>query len=93
MTYTAHARFSFYLSLLFARASLQAMIHAVVPRFFIMSSTRNTQHVMSLLEQSGCARGQPKPPHRDNETQTDEDKVDAQASRAGKHAVSACMVQ
>jgi len=54
MTYLDHFGFSARLSGIFLTASLQALVHAVLPCFFTKSSTEHAKTIARLIEQSGC---------------------------------------
>ena len=54
MTYLSHMRHSLMLSGWFARASVQALVHAIFPFWCITSSTDNAQGITRLLQSSGC---------------------------------------
>jgi Family of unknown function (DUF6356) len=55
MTYVSHMRHSLTLSLWFAWASAQALVHAVFPLWCITSSTDNVRSITMYLQNSGCA--------------------------------------
>ena len=54
MSYLEHFMFSLGISLTFALASIQALIHAICPDLFTTSTTDNVQHIQERLETSGC---------------------------------------
>jgi hypothetical protein len=54
MSYGEHFMFSLKISGIFALASIQAMIHAVNPDCFIMSTTENMKRIQEMLETAGC---------------------------------------
>ena len=54
MSYGEHFVFSLKISGIFALASIQALIHAVNPDCFIMSTTENMKRIQEMLEAVGC---------------------------------------
>ena len=54
MSYATHMCFSLRLSLLFFKASIGAIVHALVPGLCITSSTYYSTHITSLIHTSGC---------------------------------------
>jgi len=56
MNYITHLLFSLKLSCLFFKSSIEAFIHAIFPFFCITSSSKNTKHILKLLENSGCKK-------------------------------------
>ena len=54
MTYCSHFQLSTRLSFLFAKASIQALIHAFLPFWYASASTRNAHQIVQLIEASGC---------------------------------------
>jgi hypothetical protein len=54
MTYMNHLRFSGYLSVILAIASVRAAIHAVFPFWFEKSTTETIHYLLTLLQDSGC---------------------------------------
>jgi len=54
MSYKEHFMFSLRISGIFALASIQALIHAVNPDCFIMSTTENMKRIQEMLETVGC---------------------------------------
>ena len=57
MSYGEHFMFSLRISGIFALASVQALVHAINPDCFIMSTTENTKRIQEMLDTAGC-RGQ-----------------------------------
>ena len=57
MTYATHFCFSFRLSLIFFKASVGALVHAIVPGLCITSSSYYSERVVSLIYASGCNDG------------------------------------
>ena len=56
MTYASHFRFSLGLSVLFVKAGVQALVHAVFPFWCIHSSSENCQHILFLIQDNGCRK-------------------------------------
>ena len=54
MSYGQHFMFSLKISGIFALASVQALIHAINPDCFIMSTTENMKRIQEMLETAGC---------------------------------------
>jgi hypothetical protein len=54
MNYKQHFLFSFRLSCLFLEASAKALIHAVIPDFYITSSSETVKKIDHLIKTSGC---------------------------------------
>ena len=56
MNYWKHLTFSFYLATLFAEGTLKACIHAVIPDYYIDSSSKITKKICEEIENSGCKK-------------------------------------
>lgn len=56
MTYYEHFRLSIWFSCKFAEACVKSFIHAVLPCYFIKSTTEITHNVKNILDNSGCNR-------------------------------------
>ena len=54
MSYITHFRFSMYLSMQFAKASVAAFIHAIYPDVFITFSTDTLSKLSSSVKKVGC---------------------------------------
>ena len=54
MNYFKHMNFSMSLSKDFAIASYQAFIHAILPNYYITSSTDLSKDLIKKLKSSGC---------------------------------------
>ena len=54
MSYATHMCFSLRLSLLFLKASVGALVHALVPGLCITSSSYYSTRARSLISASGC---------------------------------------
>jgi len=54
MSYGEHFIFSLRISVIFALASVQSLIHAINPDCFIMSTTENMKRIQEMLEAVGC---------------------------------------
>ena len=54
MTYTEHAKFSFYLSYVFLKGATQGIIHSLYPDSYITYAQDTIKEVNKLLENSGC---------------------------------------
>lgn len=55
MSYATHMCFSLRLSLLFFKASIGAIVHALVPGLCITSSSHYSARITSIIHASGCA--------------------------------------
>jgi len=56
MTYVSHCRFSLFLSVLFLKASVQAVIHAMFPFWCTHSSIENCHQIILLIQENGCPK-------------------------------------
>lgn len=59
MTYFSHLTFSIRLSYLFARASVQALVHALLPFWYASASTRNAQQIVQLINEARDVHSSP----------------------------------
>ena len=60
MTYFSHLSFSIRLSYLFARASIQALVHAFLPFWYASASTRNAHQIVQLIHEARDVHSPPK---------------------------------
>lgn len=56
MDYIEHLKFSSKLGIIFLKASLKAFIHAILPDYYISSSSDYVLEVMTLIDNSGCKK-------------------------------------
>lgn len=56
MTYIEHFKFSFFLSYMLALGSFKALIHAILPDFYITSSSDLVEELKFKIENSGCKK-------------------------------------
>lgn len=56
MTYTSHCCFSLSLSLIFLRASAQALVHAVFPFWCPHSSQTHCRQILLMIQENGCPK-------------------------------------
>ena len=56
MTYWEHLSFSMHLSYDFAKASIGAFVHALLPPLFLTHSTDTIQIITEELRTSGCRK-------------------------------------
>ncbi len=54
MTYFQHFKFSFYLSFYFAKKSIQSLIHAIYPNYYITSSSDVPKELSTIFKDVGC---------------------------------------
>ena len=54
MTYTEHAKFSFYISYVFLKGSVMGLIHSVHPDSYITYAQDTIKEVNKLLNDYGC---------------------------------------
>ena len=54
MNYFSHFRFSFYLSLKFAEASVKALIHSIYPDIYITHSSDTVKKLLNEINKKGC---------------------------------------
>ena len=54
MTYVEHFKFSMSLSFKFTEAAFKAFVHAILPCYYIKSSTEINEHILYKLQNSGC---------------------------------------
>ena len=54
MTYFQHANLSLNLACLFAKGSVQALVHAIYPDVYLSSSTDTVNRAKELMSKAGC---------------------------------------
>lgn len=54
MDYQTHAKFSLQMAYLFAVGSLKAVVHAILPDFYVSSTSKLVKEVQQHLQDAGC---------------------------------------
>ena len=54
MDYQTHAKFSLQMAYLFAVGSLKAVVHAILPDFYVSSTSDLVKEVQQHLQDAGC---------------------------------------
>ena len=54
MDYQTHAKFSLQMAYLFAVGSLKAVVHAILPDFYVTSTSDLVKEVQQHLQDAGC---------------------------------------
>ena len=54
MTYLEHFNFSMKLALLQIKGAYKAIVHAIIPNWYITSTTDINKEIKNLLDTSGC---------------------------------------
>ena len=54
MDYQTHAKFSLQMAYIFAIGSVKALVHAILPDFYVSSTSDLVQEVQQHLQDAGC---------------------------------------
>jgi len=54
MDYQTHAKFSLQMAYIFAIGSIKAVVHAILPDFYVSSTSDLVQEVQQHLQDAGC---------------------------------------
>ena len=58
MTYFEHLKLSMKFSYIFAVASIQAFIHAILPDTYVTSTSDTVKNVYRIINNSGCIKNE-----------------------------------
>ena len=58
MDYQTHAKFSLQMAYLFAVGSIKAVVHAILPDFYVSSTSDLVKEVQQHLQDAGCRNGE-----------------------------------
>ena len=56
MDYQTHAKFSLQMAYLFAVGSVKAVVHAILPDFYVSSTSDLVKEVQQHLQDAGCRK-------------------------------------
>tara|TARA_B100000575_G_C22849145_1_gene497008 strand:- start:256 stop:453 length:198 start_codon:yes stop_codon:yes gene_type:complete len=54
MDYQTHAKFSLQMAYIFAVGSVKAVVHAILPDFYVSSTSDLVKEVQQHLQEAGC---------------------------------------